>query len=134
MSISFSYIDLFDFFFFYNTHTGRAGQMRSMLKYAVQYGRTFRDDQLMFVRYMIEHPDIVAIDTGNRIFATNFKMKSAPGDLKMTFDLTLTQSNAPVGLLHCNNKASGSSYEIMASALFSFEQSFYKGESWYLSE
>ena len=44
--------------------TGRAGQLRHMLSYAKQYSRTYRDDQLVMVRYHHEYPSVVGIDTG----------------------------------------------------------------------
>jgi hypothetical protein len=33
--------------------------MKALLNYAKQHGRTYRDDQLAMVRYMLEHPDQV---------------------------------------------------------------------------
>jgi hypothetical protein len=35
--------------------------MKMLLNYAKQHGRTYRDDQLAMVRYMLEHPDQVRL-------------------------------------------------------------------------
>jgi len=56
---------------------GRVTALREMFEYSHQYGSTFRDDQQLFVRYLIEHPDMVSIDIHHRIFLTTFKSLSS---------------------------------------------------------
>lgn len=106
---------------------GRAGQLKKLMGYAKKYGRTYRDDQLAMVRYQLEHPDEAALDSDNRLFLTNFKLTSTPDDLSLSFDLRLLIGDSPVGLLHCNNMRSGSSYHVFVDALRRFRSDLYSG-------
>jgi hypothetical protein len=107
---------------------GRAKQMKKMLRYVNHYGRTFKDDQMIFVRYMLENPDIVAVDTGNAIFATNFKMQSSGDAVAMDPQtLRLQQSGHAIGLLHCNNIHSGSAYHSVQESMMQGYITYYSG-------
>jgi hypothetical protein len=70
----------------------------------------------------------VALDSGNKLFATSFKLVSAPTDLNLMFDLSLAVNQASVGLLHCNNMNSGSPYTTFADTLRRFRRDYYSGE------
>jgi hypothetical protein len=71
----------------------------------------------------------VALDSGNKIFATSFKLISAPDDLALAFDLSLTVNQASsVGLLHCNNMNSGSLYGPFADGMRRYNRDYYSGE------
>ncbi|KAJ1428552.1 hypothetical protein B484DRAFT_449782 [Ochromonadaceae sp. CCMP2298] len=124
---------------------GRGAQMRQLLAYTHTLARTVRDDQQIMVRYMLEHPEAVSLDAGNRLFKTNFKLNAANNDLSLTFDLTLSLSPAPntpsdtdsseasppqprpLGLLHCNNRNSGSAYAPLRNALYYYRSLYYSG-------
>jgi hypothetical protein len=73
----------------------------------------------------------VSLDSSNKLFLTNFKLTSAPDDTTLRYDLTLSvggSMQAPsVGLLHCNNMRSGSSYHMVIDALRRFYNEFYAG-------
>lgn len=65
----------------------------------------------------------VALDKSNKLFVTNFKLTSAPRDLNLYPDLELLVSgHSSVGLLHCNNMASGSSYYRFVNALQQYHE------------
>jgi hypothetical protein len=74
----------------------------------------------------------VSLDSSNKLFLTNFKLTSAPEDTTLRYDLTLRVGGAmqapSVGLLHCNNMRSGSSYHMVIDALRRFHNEFYAGK------
>jgi len=80
------------------------------------------------VRYHHEHPSLVAIDHKNRLFATSFKLATAPQDMLLTYDLRLYQGDANIGLLHCNNHKSGIVYTSMVHNMRTIRHMYYQGK------
>ena len=99
-----------------------------MLQYAKKYSRTYRDDQLAMIRYHHENPSLVSMDAKNSLFATSFKLATAPQDMLLTYDLKLYQGDANVGLLHCNNHKSGIVYPSMVHNMKTIRHMFYQGD------
>jgi hypothetical protein len=79
----------------------------------------------------------VSLDSSNKLFLTNFKLTSAPDDTTLRYDLTLRVGGAmqspSIGLLHCNNMRSGSSYHMVIDALRRFHNEFYAGKHGWFS-
>jgi hypothetical protein len=79
----------------------------------------------------------VSLDSSNKLFLTNFKLTSAPDDTTLRYDLTLrvggTMQSPSIGLLHCNNMRSGSSYHMVIDALRRFHNEFYAGKGGWIS-
>eukprot|EP01032_Pedospumella_encystans_P011537 gene11537-13410_t len=107
---------------------GRAGQLKHMMAYAHRYSRTYRDDQLAMVRYHIEHPALVSLDVNNALFATSFKLASAPQDVQIAYDLRLYVGTKNVGLLHCNNHKSSMIYPTVVSNIKHALDKYFQGE------
>jgi len=108
---------------------GEVTALREMFEYSHRYGNIFRDDQQLFVRYLIEHPDMVSIDIHHRIFLTSFKSISASrssSSLNMLPELLLNYQNQSIGLLHANNKDSSSSYNAVTITLRSLYDAYYR--------
>ena len=99
-----------------------------MMAYAHRYSRTYRDDQLAMVRYHIEHPAMVSLDVNNALFATSFKLASAPQDVQIAYDLRLYVGTKNVGLLHCNNHKSSMIYPTVVSNIKHALDKYYQGK------
>jgi hypothetical protein len=70
-----------------------------------------RDDQQVFVRYFLSHPELISVDVHNNMFLCAYKeplstFNGFKGDGSM--DLTITTSN--IGLVHCNNRVTDNYY------------------------
>lgn len=100
-----------------------------MMTYAHHYSRTYRDDQLAMVRYHIEHPGTVSLDTNSALFATSFKLASAPQEIQLSYDLRLYQGARNMGLLHCNNHKSSGIYAAVVYNIKHALEKYYHGNA-----
>ena len=107
---------------------GRVGQVREMLRYAKRYALSIRDDQQIFVRYMLENPHIVGLDVQHKLFLTMHKESSTISNFNLEPDLSFTYRNQSIGLVHFNNKKSNGLYQLFVNQIMTFKSAFFDGE------
>lgn len=80
-----------------------------------QRNEIFRDDQQVFVRYLIENPHLVSVDVDRKLFLTgykepleNFAISSVLGLAHISKGLSIDHGS--IALIHCNQKGSNSAY------------------------
>ena len=97
---------------------GRVGQLRKMFRFARRYALSIRDDQQIFVRYMLENSDEVGLDLDNQLFLTMHKEASSFADFQFDLNLDFKYRNRSVGLVHFNNKKSTGMYDYFKARIF----------------
>lgn len=91
----------------------------------------FRDDQEVFVRYLLENPHLVSIDTERKLFLTAYKEPMHSYAIDYTLGLTTvsgreTMLPGTISLIHCNNKNSNNAYyRYVFRALIEFSSLIY---------
>lgn len=119
--------------------------MRAMLAYANRYNNIFRDDQQIFVRYMLQNPHLVSIsrlsatDDDSRdqkihseesLFLSLFKEATSDNSSQLTVTLDLKfiyQATSSIGLLHFNNRKSSNMYDVIVESLQIIISTCYSG-------
>lgn len=86
-----------------------------MLRDVAARNEVFRDDQQVFVRYMIENPHLVSIDDARKLFLTAYKEPMQQYAVNYVLGLVSTQDGVEnmlgtISLIHCNNKDSNTAY------------------------
>ena len=107
---------------------GRVGQMKKMFRYAKKYALSIRDDQQIFVRYLLQYSDEVGLDTTSTLFLTTHKQSSSIAAFQLQPDLDFTFRNRSVGLVHFNNKKSNGLYAYFSVLVRQAHQMFFQGE------
>jgi hypothetical protein len=85
---------------------GRIGQMKKMFRYAKKYALSIRDDQQIFVRYLLQHSDEVGLDMASALFLTTHKQSSSSTafqwlpDLDFMFRNRQQATNSPTDCTH----------------------------------
>lgn len=90
---------------------GRAGQMKQLLQYAMQNGKTLYDDQMLYIRYMLARPDQIHLDISSQIFLTTHAItKQQNSSFFLLPDLNLIMVvnktviiKENIAVLHANN-------------------------------
>jgi hypothetical protein len=82
---------------------GRASAVRQMLSDVQAMNEVFQDDQMMFVRYMLEHSHLVSVDQNRMMSATGYR--ECPDDYFITYlgGYRHASSLHSIGILHCNS-------------------------------
>lgn len=107
---------------------GRVGQMKKMFRYAKKYALSIRDDQQIFVRYLLQHSDEIGLDTVSTLFLTTHKQSSSMAAFQLQPDLDFSFRNRSVGLVHFNNKKSNGLYAYFSQLMRHAHQMFFQGE------
>jgi len=106
---------------------GRIGQMKKMFRYAKKYALSIRDDQQIFVRYLLQHSDEVGLDMASALFLTTHKQSSSSTAFQWLPDLDFMFRNRSIGLVHFNNKQSNGLYALYSQLVRRAEQMFFHG-------
>lgn len=90
-------------------------QIRTMLRDVAHRNEIFRDDQQVFVRYLLENPHLVSIDVDRKLFLTGYKEPMEKYSISFILDFypiseTKPLSHGTICLLHCNSKDSNNAY------------------------
>ena len=108
---------------------GRVGQMKKMFRYAKKYALSIRDDQQIFVRYLLQHSDEVGLDMTSTLFLTTHKQSASTiSAFQLQPDMDFTFRNRSVGLVHFNNKKSNGLYAYFSLLVRQAHQIFFQGE------
>ena len=86
-----------------------------MLRDVSQRNEMFRDDQEVFVRYLIENPHLASIDVDRKLFITAFKEPMQQYALSYILDFSYVADvknykHGSISLIHCNSKDSNNAY------------------------
>ena len=86
-----------------------------MLRDVANRNEVFRDDQQVFVRYLIENPHLVSIDVNRKLFVTGYKEPMSKYGVSFLLGLATVNGqtvldHGSVSLIHCNSKDSNNAY------------------------
>ena len=89
--------------------------VRNMLHDVAARNEIFRDDQQVFVRYLLENPHLVSIDVERKLFLTAYKEPMQKYAVSYILGLEAVMGSANVdhggiSLIHCNSKDSNNAY------------------------
>ena len=83
-----------------------------MLQDVASRNQIFRDDQQVFVRYLLENPHLATIDNDRKLFLTGFKepLYNHAMSYILGMKYKTVASRESVALIHCNSKESNHAY------------------------
>lgn len=90
-------------------------QVKRMLRAVANQNEIFRDDQQVFVRYLVENPHLVSIDVNRKLFVTGYKEPMNKYGVSFVLGLATVAGrevleHGSVSLIHCNSKDSNNAY------------------------
>lgn len=71
---------------------------------------------------------MVSLDLHNEIFLTTFKLTSSLTQFTVNYDLTVSFTDKKIGLLHANNKLSGSPYQYIINTMKYIYDLYYQND------
>ena len=106
---------------------GRIGQVREMFTYIINRIMKVRDDQQIYLRYMLENPDMISFDYNNNMVLSTHKEYSSLNKCNLTIDYLFTYNNKPIGIVHFNNKKANNFYSIFVNHVNTITTNYFKG-------